>query len=70
MLIQMKKHQSEQETAERLNAILKGAFGGPPTPLKAIPKKDGTARSLKSPRAGSSTAKTVRRGKKSQARTG
>jgi len=55
------------DVQQRLSRILGGAFSGPPTPLKAIPKKDGTARSLKSPRAGSATAKTVRQGKKNRA---
>jgi hypothetical protein len=31
---------SEQETARRLDAILQGAFAGPPTPLKDIPKQN------------------------------
>ena len=35
---------SEVEAAARLSAILKGAFKGPPTPLKAIPKKNGESR--------------------------
>ena len=33
------------ETDQRLRAILKGAFAGPPTPLKAIPKRNGESRS-------------------------
>jgi hypothetical protein len=32
---------------ERLQAILRGAFSGPPTPLKDIPTRDGESRSLK-----------------------
>jgi len=31
----------------RLQRILRGAFDGPPTPLKAIPKKNGRDRSSK-----------------------
>jgi hypothetical protein len=30
---------SDEETKERLRKILRGAFSGPPTPLKDIPKK-------------------------------
>jgi hypothetical protein len=29
---------------DRLSAVLRGAFSGPPTPLKKIPKRDGTPR--------------------------
>lgn len=29
---------------QRLQQILRGAFAGPPTPLKAIPKKNGESR--------------------------
>lgn len=65
-----KQRQDDAADTQRLRAILKGAFSGPPTPLKAIPKKDGTARSLKSPRAGSSTAKSGQPGKKNQPHTG
>jgi hypothetical protein len=35
------------ETEQRLRKILKGAFGGSPTPLKDIPKRNGESRSLK-----------------------
>ena len=31
---------------ERLQAILRGAFAGPPTPLKDIPKQNGKARRI------------------------
>jgi hypothetical protein len=31
--------------SERLQAILRGAFAGPPTPLKDIPKRNGKKRS-------------------------
>lgn len=37
---------SEQETRQRLDKILKGAFAGPPTPLKDIPTEAGKARKL------------------------
>lgn len=33
-----------EEVARRLRKILKGAFDGPPTPLKAIPKRNGQPR--------------------------
>jgi hypothetical protein len=42
------------EAAQRLKKVLRGAFAGPPTPLKDIPKKTGESR-----RAGSK--KTTRR---------
>jgi hypothetical protein len=35
------------ETEQRLQKILHGAFSGAPTPLKDIPKKTGESRSLK-----------------------
>jgi hypothetical protein len=37
---------SLSETQERLGALLRGAFAGPPTPLKDIPKRDGESRRL------------------------
>jgi hypothetical protein len=36
-----------KETEERLQRTLQGAFAGPPTPLKAIPKKNGESRGTK-----------------------
>jgi hypothetical protein len=35
---------SPKKTEQRLQKILAGAFAGPPTPLKDIPKKDGEKR--------------------------
>jgi hypothetical protein len=35
---------SEEETARRVEAALRGAFSGPPTPLKDIPKRNGESR--------------------------
>lgn len=35
----------KSESERRLSSILRGAFGGPPTPLKEIPKRDGEPRS-------------------------
>jgi hypothetical protein len=35
------------ETDQRLKQILRGAFSGPPTPLKDIPTRAGESRSLK-----------------------
>jgi hypothetical protein len=35
------------QTQERMQKMLRGAFSGPPTPLKDIPKRDGESRSLK-----------------------
>jgi hypothetical protein len=33
-----------KETKQRLQTILRGAFAGPPTPLKDIPKRNGESR--------------------------
>lgn len=38
---------SQKETDQRLQRILRGAFAGPPTPLKDIPKKNGESRAKK-----------------------
>jgi hypothetical protein len=38
---------SREETKQRLIAALRGAFSGPPTPLKDIPKKNGESRGKK-----------------------
>jgi hypothetical protein len=38
---------SAEETQQRLQKILQGAFSGPPTPLKDIPTQTGESRSLK-----------------------
>jgi hypothetical protein len=35
---------NEQQTRRRLQKVLRGAFDGPPTPLKDIPKKGGVSR--------------------------
>jgi hypothetical protein len=35
-----------EEAQRRLQKALKGAFSGPPTPLKDIPKKDGESRRI------------------------
>jgi hypothetical protein len=52
-------HCSGQETQQRLDAILQGAFSGPPTPLKDIPKKSGEARAAKARASSDASAKTV-----------
>ena len=39
-------HYSREETEQRLQKILRGAFSEPPTPLKAIPKKNGESRQI------------------------
>jgi hypothetical protein len=36
----------EDEVTQRLQKILKGAFSGPPTPLKDIPTRHGKSRKL------------------------
>lgn len=35
-----------KETQRREREILRGAFGGPPTPLKNIPKRNGESRAI------------------------
>ncbi len=40
----MGRQPSEQEIQRRLEATLKGAFAGRPTPLKDIPKRNGESR--------------------------
>lgn len=35
----MSEKSKKEDVNNRLAAMLKGAFAGPPTPLKAIPKK-------------------------------
>ena len=54
---------SDKETEQRLRKALAGAFVGPPTPLKAIPKRNGESRSVAKKKAISSgaSAKNVRR---------
>jgi hypothetical protein len=42
----------DHETDSKLKAILKGAFAGPPTALKAIPKKRAESRGNASPKPG------------------
>ena len=37
---------SAEETEQRLRKILQGAFSGPRTPLKDIPKRDGESRAV------------------------
>lgn len=44
----MKEKKSDgKEKQGRLQSILRGAFAGPPTPLKDIPTKEGESRKLK-----------------------
>jgi len=35
-----------EETQQRLKKMLRGAFAGPPTPLKDIPTRSGESRSI------------------------
>ena len=52
-----------EETRQRLVKTLRGAFTGPPTPLKNIPKQDGESRvAAKKRRASAASAKNVRPG--------
>jgi hypothetical protein len=41
------KDHSNGEAAQRIKVILRGAFAGPPTPLKDIPTKEGESRASK-----------------------
>ncbi len=52
-------HYSGQETAERLRKVLKGAFSGPPTPLKELPTKQGKVRKSAKSSASRANAKTA-----------
>lgn len=54
----MTNKQANETEQQRLKALLKSAFAGPPTPLKDIPKKDGESRA----------AGTVKRKKSKRAR--
>jgi hypothetical protein len=57
---------SAKETGQRLQKILQGAFAGPPTPLKDIPKRNGESRATSEPKKQSkkqpSTSRTKMRG--------
>ena len=35
---------SPEETEQRLRKLMRGAFAGPPTQMKAIPKRNGESR--------------------------
>jgi hypothetical protein len=39
----------DEETEQRLKRMLKGAFSGPPTPLKDIPTRSGKQRTKRKP---------------------
>jgi hypothetical protein len=51
---------AKDETKQRLGALLKGAFSGPPTPLKDMPKANGESR-LKKDVSSPATGKNGRR---------
>jgi hypothetical protein len=44
----MPKNDQGESADQRLKAILRGAFSGPPTPLKDIPTREGKTRSPRS----------------------
>jgi hypothetical protein len=48
---------SAKEAKDRLQRILRGAFSGPPTPLKNIPKRNGKSRAAAKPRKKKKTRK-------------
>jgi len=54
---------SDAENSERLQAILRGAFAGPPTRLKDIPKRNSGSRKSKRKNA----QRRLRRQRKSRA---
>lgn len=58
---------SPGEINSRLQATLRGAFAGSPTPLKEIPKKSGEPRQKRSSGASAASAKTVSPDKKKRA---
>jgi len=43
----MEPREDGHQTQRRLEAVLRGAFGGPPTPLKDIPTRNGESRKLR-----------------------
>jgi len=53
---------SAEETEQRLRKIMRGAFAGPPTPLKDIPTRAGESRqsARKKSRVSAATAKSER----------
>jgi hypothetical protein len=50
---------SKKESEQRLQTLLQGAFNGPPTPLKDIPKKSGESRATRAGNASGAPTKTV-----------
>lgn len=46
-MVKQKDEASSQGTKDRIGAILRGAFAGPPTPLKDIPTRTGESRTAK-----------------------
>jgi len=50
---------SEQEAQRRLKSALRGAFSGPPTPLKRITKKNGESRAIKARSASGANARNA-----------
>jgi hypothetical protein len=50
---------SDKEAQHRLKSALRGAFSGPPTPLKSIPKKNGESRASKAHNASGANARTA-----------
>jgi hypothetical protein len=57
-----------EETKQRLQKALRGAFSGPPTPLKDIPTRYGESRKMhRSSGASSASVKTAKPRKKDRA---
>jgi hypothetical protein len=61
----MKHHDNESQS--RLERLLRGAFAGPPTPLKDIPKKSGGSRQKRANGASAASAKNASKRGKSRA---
>ena len=52
--------QESDDDQRRLAATLRGAFAGPPTPLKDIPKRNGESRQKAKVKSGSSSAASAK----------
>jgi len=59
-MIEKTESRGKQETQQRLRNILQGAFSGPPTPLKRIPKKSGESRAIKGRGASGANVRSAR----------
>jgi hypothetical protein len=51
---------SAEESSQRLQKALRGAFSGPPTPLKDIPTRDGESRKIRRTSGGGASAASAK----------